>query len=132
MLYRTIKSDTDHHRLQTDLDKLTEWAMAWDMQFHPDKCQVMNIQETSSFQVHLFTPQHRSENDRHRKIPGYHHQSRYEVDKTQHKLVHVQTEHLDSSKEMSKYDPLALRRNYTTAWFARMSNMLLQYGPLMR
>ena len=30
-----IKSDTDHHRLQTDLDKLTEWAMAWDMQFHP-------------------------------------------------------------------------------------------------
>ena len=43
VLYRTIKSDTDHHRLQTDLDKLTEWAMAWDMQFHPDKCQVMNI-----------------------------------------------------------------------------------------
>ena len=41
------------------------------------------------------------------------------------------TEHLDSSKEMSKYDPLALRRNYTTAWFARMSNTLLQYGPLM-
>ena len=25
-----------------------------------------------------------------------------------------------------------LRRNYTTAWFAHMSNMLLQYGPLMR
>ena len=42
-----------------------------------------HLQETSSFQVHLFTPQHRSENDRHRKIPGYHHQSRYEVDKTQ-------------------------------------------------
>ena len=31
VLYRTIKSDTDHHRLQTDLDKLSEWAMAWDM-----------------------------------------------------------------------------------------------------
>ena len=43
VLYRTIKSDTDHHRLQTDLDKLTEWAIAWDMQFHPDKCLVMNI-----------------------------------------------------------------------------------------
>ena len=43
LLYRTIKSDTDHHRLQTDLDKLTEWAMAWDMQFHPDKCLVMNM-----------------------------------------------------------------------------------------
>ena len=46
--------------------------------------------------------------------------------------VHVPTEHLDSSEEMSKYDPLALRRNYTTAWFARMSNVLLQYDPLMR
>ena len=43
VLYRTIKSDTDHHRLQTDLDKLTEWAIAWDMQFHPAKCLVMNI-----------------------------------------------------------------------------------------
>ena len=43
VLYRTIKSDTDHHRLQTDLDKLSDWAKAWDMQFHPDKCLVMNI-----------------------------------------------------------------------------------------
>ena len=43
VLYRTIKSDTDHHRLQTDLDKLSNWAKAWDMQFHPDKCLVMNI-----------------------------------------------------------------------------------------
>ena len=43
VLYRTIKSDTDYHRLQTDLDKLSEWAMAWDMQFHPAKCLVMNI-----------------------------------------------------------------------------------------
>ena len=43
VLYRTIKSDTDHHRLQTDLDKLYDWAKAWDMQFHPDKCLVMNI-----------------------------------------------------------------------------------------
>ena len=42
VLYRTIKSDTDHHRLQTDLDKLTEWAMTWDMQF-PAKCLVLNI-----------------------------------------------------------------------------------------
>ena len=31
VLYRIIKSDTDHHILQPDLDKLTEWAMAWDM-----------------------------------------------------------------------------------------------------
>ena len=43
VLYRTIKSDKDHHRIQADLDKLTEWALAWDMQFHPAKCLVMNI-----------------------------------------------------------------------------------------
>ena len=43
MLYRTIKSDTDHHTLQADLDRLTEGALAWDMQFHPAKCLVMNI-----------------------------------------------------------------------------------------
>ena len=36
------------------------------------------------------------------------------------------------TKEMSKYDPLALRRSYTIALFARTSNMLQLYGPLMR
>ena len=35
-------------------------------------------------------------------------------------------------KRNVKIRSLALRRNYTTAWFAHMSNMLLQYGPLMR
>ena len=43
VLYRTITSHTDHHRHQADFDKLTEWAMTWDMQFHPAKCLVMNI-----------------------------------------------------------------------------------------
>ena len=43
VLYRTITPQTDHHRLQTDTDKPTEWAMAWDMPFHPAKCLVMNI-----------------------------------------------------------------------------------------
>ena len=35
------------------------------------------------------------------------------------------------SKEMSKYDPLALRRSYTIALFDRMSNTLRLYGPLI-
>ena len=43
VLYRTITSDSDHHGLQTDLDQLTEWAMAWDIQLHAAKCIVMNI-----------------------------------------------------------------------------------------
>ena len=44
-----------------------------------------------------------------------------------HKLVHVPTEHLDSSKEMSKYDPLALpvrrrqKHAYTTMVFPHLN-----------
>ena len=83
VLYRTIQSDTDHHRLQTDLDKLTEWAMTWDMQFHPDTCLVMNLSKKHHHSKFTYSLQkNRFENDRHRKIPGCHHQSRCEVDKT--------------------------------------------------
>ena len=133
VLYRTIKSDTDHHRLQTDLDKLSDWAMAWGMQFHPDKC-LRTYPRNVILQSSLFTPQHRCENDRHRKIPGYYHQSTYEMDKTHNTNLFTcqQSTWIHQSKEVSKYDPIALRRNCSTAWFARMSNMLLQYGPLMR
>ena len=47
------------------------------------------------------------------------------------------TEHLDSSKEMSKYDTLALWGHYIQTdyiiivLFAHMSNLLLQYGLCM-
>ena len=129
VLYRPIKSDTDHHRLQTDLDKLSEWAMAWDMQFHPDKCLVMNISKKrhpSKFTYSLHNIDLKTtDTSKHLGIII----SQDMKCTKQHKLDHVPTEHLDSSKEMSKYHPLAI--NYTTAWFARMSNMLLQYGLLM-
>ena len=132
VLYRTIKSDTDHHRLQADIDKLTEWAIAWDMQFHPDKCLVMNISKKrhpSKFTYSLpITDLKTTDTAKYLGITI----SQDMKWTTLLKPVHVPTEHLDSSKEMSKYDPLALRRSYTIALFARTSNMLRLYGPLVR
>ena len=82
VLYTTIKSDTDHHILQTDLDKLSEWAMACDMQFHPDKCLVMNISKKrhpSKFTYSLLNTDLKT-TDTAKYLDR--HQSRYEVDKT--------------------------------------------------
>ena len=84
VLYRKIKSDTDHHRLQTDLDKLTEWAMAWDMQLHPDKCLVMNISKKrhpSKFTYSLHNTDLKT-TDTAKFLGIIIDQSMYEVDKT--------------------------------------------------
>ena len=40
---RKIKSKDDQARLQADLDSLAEWEKQWDMSFHPDKCQVLQV-----------------------------------------------------------------------------------------
>ena len=43
ILYRKIFSDADSKILQKDLDKLQSWETEWLMQFHPSKCQVLNV-----------------------------------------------------------------------------------------
>ena len=43
VLYLTIASQTDSHKLQTDLNNLAKWKKRWQMQFHADKCQVLRI-----------------------------------------------------------------------------------------
>ena len=43
VMYLTIDNQTDSHRLQADLDNLAKWEKRWQMQFHPDKCQVLRI-----------------------------------------------------------------------------------------
>ena len=46
-IYRTIGSpDVDIPALQCDLDRLGVWANKWQMNFNPDKCEVMRITHT--------------------------------------------------------------------------------------
>ncbi len=43
IMYLSIMNNSDTTTLQRDLDKLAEWETKWQMQFHPGKCQVLNI-----------------------------------------------------------------------------------------
>ena len=46
--YLAIASPTDANTLQGDLDKLATWETDWQMNFHPDKCQVLRITRNRS------------------------------------------------------------------------------------
>ena len=43
VLYRKINTSADSESLQQDLDNLQKWEKNWQMEFHPEKCQVMHI-----------------------------------------------------------------------------------------
>jgi len=43
MMYLTVKSKEDAEEFQKDLDRLVEWEKSWQMEFHPDKCEVISI-----------------------------------------------------------------------------------------
>ena len=43
ILYRTISNTDDARKLQQDLENLQTWEKHWHMEFHPKKCQVLNI-----------------------------------------------------------------------------------------
>ena len=38
LLYGLVHDSVDAIRLQSDLNKLVEWAMLWQMAFNPSKC----------------------------------------------------------------------------------------------
>jgi hypothetical protein len=38
LLYRTIKTAKDHHKLQADLEQLEIWAKDWGMRFNAKNC----------------------------------------------------------------------------------------------
>ncbi len=42
-LYRNIETQEDTQSLQDDIDKLQKWETEWMMEFHPKKCQVLQI-----------------------------------------------------------------------------------------
>ena len=43
IVYLTISNEEDGRILQSDLDKLAKWEDKWQMQFHPQKCNVIQI-----------------------------------------------------------------------------------------
>ena len=49
VLYRQIRSQLDHLKLQQDLSQLQQWASDWGMRFNDDKCQVMSIDAKTSY-----------------------------------------------------------------------------------
>ena len=42
-MYLAVTNSIEATFLKIDLDKLAEWETRWQMQFHPDKCQVLSI-----------------------------------------------------------------------------------------
>ena len=48
LLYRPIKSQSDHITLQNDLIELEKWADKWGMRFNAKKCYIMSINNRST------------------------------------------------------------------------------------
>ncbi len=48
VLYHQIKTTSDTETLQRDLDGLQQWESDWQMQFHPQKCQLLRITNKKS------------------------------------------------------------------------------------
>ena len=42
-LFRNIKDSDDQNTLQKDVDTMSKWADQWQLDFHPDKCVLMSI-----------------------------------------------------------------------------------------
>jgi hypothetical protein len=42
-MYRKVSSTSHCTQLQEDLDNLIQWEQQWQMQFNPDKCEVLTI-----------------------------------------------------------------------------------------
>jgi len=48
VLYRVIHSEKDHHLLQLDLNRITQWTKQWQMSLNIDKCVVLTCSRSTS------------------------------------------------------------------------------------
>ncbi len=55
IMYLAIVNDTDANHLQDDLDCLAQWEQTWQMEFHPEKCQVLTVTRKRTTQLHDYT-----------------------------------------------------------------------------
>ena len=52
LLYGLVHNSDDAISLQSDLDKLVEWAKLWQMVFNPSKCYVLRVCRTKCPFIH--------------------------------------------------------------------------------
>jgi hypothetical protein len=55
LMYRKVRSTSDCTQLQEDLDNLIQWEQQWQMQFNPDKCEVLTITKKRKPLHHTWT-----------------------------------------------------------------------------
>ena len=55
MIYTTITGNAGTHCLQTDLYQLEDWSNAWQMQFHPEKSEIISITRKKEQTQHNYT-----------------------------------------------------------------------------
>ena len=55
LLYGLVHNSDDAISLQSDLDKLVEWAKLWQMAFNPLKCYVLRVCRTKCPFIHPYT-----------------------------------------------------------------------------
>jgi hypothetical protein len=55
IIYLALKPKTNNEILQNDLDKLATWEKEWNMEFHPDKCQVIPITRNRTKFINKYT-----------------------------------------------------------------------------
>ena len=54
-IFQTIKSADDRKTLQDDINTMLNWADKWQLEFHPDKCVSMSInnngEQTGTYEI---------------------------------------------------------------------------------
>lgn len=55
LLYGLVHNSDDAISLQSDLDKLVEWAKMWQMAFNPSECCVLRVCRTKCSFIHPYT-----------------------------------------------------------------------------
>ena len=71
ILYMTVKSEQDAEQLQKDIEQLECWEDLWQMDFHPEKCQVISVTRNRKIKHYDYTlHNHKLQHTDHAKYLG--------------------------------------------------------------